>query len=68
MVNSKRPQTSYGGLSARQKSLQKSLRQKSSKVGFGNVGHSKFYNQELFPMPANNINYEVSFKNKLGKK
>ena len=30
-VNSKRPQTSYGGLSARQKSLQNSIRQISSK-------------------------------------
>jgi len=31
-VNDKRPQTSYGGLSARQKSLHNSLRQKSSKI------------------------------------
>lgn len=30
-VNSQRPQTSYGGLSARKKSMQNSLRQKSSK-------------------------------------
>jgi len=30
-VNSKRPTTSYGGISARQKSLQNSLRQKSSR-------------------------------------
>lgn len=30
-VNSRRPQTSYGGISARQKSLQQSLRQMSSK-------------------------------------
>jgi hypothetical protein len=32
LVNEKRPQTSYGGITARQKSLQNSLRQKSSKV------------------------------------
>lgn len=32
LVNEKRPQTSYGGISARQKSLQNSLRQKSSKI------------------------------------
>jgi hypothetical protein len=31
-VNEKRPQTSYGGITARQKSLQNSLRQMSSKV------------------------------------
>jgi hypothetical protein len=74
MVNSKRPQTSYGGISARQRSLQKSLRQKSSKVG-----HEK--QEELFPMPPKgdldqiysggvsniNGNFDLEFKNKLVK-
>ncbi len=45
-VNSKRPQTSYGGLLARQKSLQKSLRQQSSN-SYGRMNR----NEELFPMP-----------------
>jgi hypothetical protein len=79
MVNSKRPQTSYGGISARQKSLQKSLRQKSSKVAYN--GENKF--EELFPGPSNadiNLNldpnsnyiaavgnYDMGLKNKLSK-
>jgi hypothetical protein len=82
MVNSKRPQTSYGGISARQKSLQKSLRQKSSKLAYN--GESKI--EELFPSPRggdNEIkdikdikdfkdlnfkpNYEAGLKNKLSK-
>jgi hypothetical protein len=60
-VNSKRPQTSYGGLSARQKSLQKSLRQKSSKVS----GTEKI--DDMFPMAQNsdiytNLEYKVGQK------
>ena len=67
MVNSKRPQTSYGGISARQKSLQKALRQKSSKVAYN--GENKF--EELFPGPSNadinlnpNSNYIADNTNK----
>jgi hypothetical protein len=73
MVNAKRPQTSYGGISARQKSLQKSLRQQSSK---------KESRGEMFPFAPsegfdnllnNNVNdnhvnnFDFGFKNKLSQ-
>jgi len=50
-VNSKRPQTSYGGISARQKSLQKNLKQKSMKED-GNVDGPDMnqFNQNPFAM------------------
>jgi hypothetical protein len=74
MVNSKRPQTSYGGISARQKSLQKSLRQKSSKLPFNPQnkiedlfpGPSGEVNSNYFGMNANS-NFDLGLKNKLSK-
>lgn len=46
-VNCKRPQTSYGGISARQKSLQNSLRQMSSKNDDAQEKNKIEYNKNL---------------------
>jgi hypothetical protein len=59
-VNSKRPQTSYGGISARQKSLQNSLRQMSSKI------EDKCEN-EITEFNKGNFNNPFVMKNKLNQ-
>ena len=55
-VNSKRPQTSYGGLSARQKSLQNSLRQLSSK-------YDDRQENNYHINPNNNIDFRKNYIN-----
>lgn len=59
-VNSKRPQTSYGGISARQKSLQNSLRQKSSKIEDKKEKENNIFNKGSFINP-------FGIKNKLNQ-
>ncbi len=73
-VNSKRPQTSYGGISARQKSLQNSLRQRSSKYPEDQI---EAYSKSIENLDKNNINlginsnngnnFDYGFKNRLTK-
>lgn len=52
MVNSKRPQTSYGGMRARKKSLhQKNLKEIPDKHSSGTHNINNI-NEDIFPMPS----------------